>query len=147
MGELVLAKARGRKVKPPCPSENQSARAHAAIERAITSTDSHTRLILSALEELRDKSSPERLPYVLEGLGDACTQLHDVMTSPAFRERVGPGFPELPALTSLGSTERLAIETDGQDVQGDLSDGEVSEQAARTPADGGYPSQTNGVST
>jgi len=95
---LVIAKARDRKVKPPVPTERMSQRAHASIERAVTGRDSHVQALLRAFEELSARSAPERLPGVVESLGDACTQLQQVISSPQFRARVGGAFPELPAL-------------------------------------------------
>mmetsp|Transcript_94118 Transcript_94118/g.266290 ORF Transcript_94118/g.266290 Transcript_94118/m.266290 type:complete len:602 (+) Transcript_94118:53-1858(+) len=101
---LVLGKARGRSVKKPAPSERMSARAHAAIDRAITSRESHASLLLAALEELRARSAPERLPHVMGSITDACQQLQSVLSSAQFRMRVGDSFPEdLPALGSMGT--------------------------------------------
>jgi len=92
--ELVVTKARGRKVKNPRPSEYMTARAHAAIERAIQGPDCHAALLVKTFEELRSRSAPERLPHVVETLSAACHQLQAVLTSPEFRARVGDAFPE-----------------------------------------------------
>merc|ERR1719436_1671949 len=73
--ELVIAKARGQKVKKPIPTERMCARAHHAIERAVTGRECHVQTLLKALEELRARSAPERLPNLMESLGDACSQL------------------------------------------------------------------------
>jgi len=102
--ELVLAKARGRKVKKPAPTEYMSSRAHAAIDRAISSRDCHANMLLQAFEELRARSAPERLPHVMEGVSDACTQLQKVLSSPQFRSRVGDSFPELQPLPVSGAS-------------------------------------------
>jgi hypothetical protein len=96
--ELVIAKARGRKVKAPAPTDRQSARAHASIERAVTGRDSHVSALLQLLEDLKARSAPERLPSLMDSLGDACTQLEGVLSSPQFRLCVGDKFPELPSL-------------------------------------------------
>ncbi|CAK9050991.1 unnamed protein product, partial [Durusdinium trenchii] len=107
--ELVIAKARGRTVKKPLPSERMSARAHAAIERALAGQDCHLTALLHSLEELKARSAPERLPHVVEGLGDACLQLQNVLTSPQFRARVGDSFPHhLPSLANITSRETRA---------------------------------------
>ena len=101
-GELVIAKARGRTLKKPLPSERMASRAHAAAERALVGQDCHLSALLQALEELKTRSSPERLPHVVEGLGDACVQLQNVLTSPQFRARVGDAFPQrLPSLAYM----------------------------------------------
>jgi len=92
--ELVVAKARGRKVKKPHPTEYMCSRAHAAIDRAILSRECHATLLVQTFDELRSRSAPERLPHVMEGLSDACMQLQAVLTSPQFRARVGGAFPE-----------------------------------------------------
>lgn len=107
--ELVIAKARGRTVKKPLPSDRMSSRAHAAVERALVGQDCHLSALLHTLEELKTRSSPERLPHVVEGLGDACVQLQNVLTSPQFRARVGDSFPQrLPSLANMtrGSDQR-----------------------------------------
>eukprot|EP00928_Gymnodinium_smaydae_P083868 TRINITY_DN67106_c0_g1_i1.p1 TRINITY_DN67106_c0_g1~~TRINITY_DN67106_c0_g1_i1.p1 ORF type:complete len:597 (+),score=62.98 TRINITY_DN67106_c0_g1_i1:136-1791(+) len=101
--ELVIAKARGRSVKKPVPSERMSARGHAAIERAVVGLECHSQALLQALEELKARSSPERLPHVMDGLGDACAQLQKVLASPQFRERLGDAFPRLPPLANMST--------------------------------------------
>jgi len=106
-GAYVLARARGGKVEKPAPSTRMSARAHASIERAVTGRDTHVQALLQAIDELRARSSPERLPHVMEGLGDACTALRSVLTSLEFRARVGGSFPELPA---LGNAPAVGVE-------------------------------------
>eukprot|EP00450_Noctiluca_scintillans_P026084 CAMPEP_0194515232 /NCGR_PEP_ID=MMETSP0253-20130528/47855_1 /TAXON_ID=2966 /ORGANISM="Noctiluca scintillans" /LENGTH=892 /DNA_ID=CAMNT_0039358963 /DNA_START=30 /DNA_END=2708 /DNA_ORIENTATION=+ len=103
-GSLVLARARGISVEKPAPTDRMSARAHACIERAVVGRQSHAALLTQALEELRARSAPERLPNVMEGLGDACVQLHTVMSSEVFRACVGDSFPELPSLLMSPST-------------------------------------------
>mmetsp|Transcript_13083 Transcript_13083/g.27190 ORF Transcript_13083/g.27190 Transcript_13083/m.27190 type:complete len:548 (-) Transcript_13083:54-1697(-) len=92
--ELVVAKARGRTVKKPHPSDYMSARAHSAIDRAIQAQDCHATLLIKTFEELRSRSAPERLPHLVQGLSDACLQIQAVLTSPQFRARVGAAFPE-----------------------------------------------------
>merc|ERR1719461_21194 len=103
-------------------------RAHGSIERAIMGRECHLQMLLEVLKELRARSAPERLPHVLEGLGDACTQLQTVLNSSYFRARVGDGFPELPPMTTItmgqnGSIMSLADGT-AQQPEGDFSDGE-----------------------
>eukprot|EP00927_Polykrikos_kofoidii_P065226 TRINITY_DN61009_c0_g1_i1.p1 TRINITY_DN61009_c0_g1~~TRINITY_DN61009_c0_g1_i1.p1 ORF type:complete len:1043 (-),score=172.52 TRINITY_DN61009_c0_g1_i1:89-3217(-) len=95
---MFLAKAHGRKVEGPVPSARMNSRAHDAIGRAITNQENHVQSLLQALEDLRARSAPERLPNVMEGLGDACMQLSAVLSSPEFRQRVGDAFPAMPAL-------------------------------------------------
>lgn len=96
--ELVIAKARGRKVKSPAPTDRQSARAHASIERAVTGRDSHVSALLQLLEDLKARSAPERMPALMDNLGEACTQLEGVLSSQQFRLCVGDKFPTLPSL-------------------------------------------------
>jgi hypothetical protein len=98
----VLAKAKGQKVDSPTPSESMSKRAHDAIARAMTGHNSHCDSLLKTLDDLRARSAPDRLPHLVDGLGDACTQLQVVMSSPEFRARVGDAFPDLPALVGIG---------------------------------------------
>jgi len=95
---LVVPRARGQSVEKPVPSNTMNQRAHAAIERAIVSRENHAQSLLQALDELRSRSAPERLPHLMEGLGDACMQLQGVLTSPQFLECVGTNFPPLPPL-------------------------------------------------
>uniref|UniRef100_A0A7S1Q6U4 Uncharacterized protein n=1 Tax=Alexandrium catenella TaxID=2925 RepID=A0A7S1Q6U4_ALECA len=94
----VLGRARGARVERPAPSNQMIARAHACIERAVTGRSSHVLALLQTFEELRARSSPERLPHVMEGLGDACMALRTVLASPEFRAHVGDAFPNLPPL-------------------------------------------------
>eukprot|EP00403_Amphidinium_massartii_P024622 CAMPEP_0178401700 /NCGR_PEP_ID=MMETSP0689_2-20121128/16439_1 /TAXON_ID=160604 /ORGANISM="Amphidinium massartii, Strain CS-259" /LENGTH=738 /DNA_ID=CAMNT_0020022533 /DNA_START=36 /DNA_END=2249 /DNA_ORIENTATION=- len=95
---LVLARARKSAVEKPCPSARMSSRAHAAVQRAAIGRDSHAPLLLATFEELKARSAPERLPLVVEGIGDACTQLQRALNSPEFRARIGDSFPELPPI-------------------------------------------------
>ncbi|CAK0848443.1 unnamed protein product [Prorocentrum cordatum] len=96
--ELVIAK------------ERMSARAHASIERAVTGRDSHAAALLQLLEDLKARSAPERLPSLMDSMGDACMQLEGVLSSPQFRTCVGDRFPVLPSLR------------DGQHVMAGLGD-------------------------
>jgi len=96
--ELVLAKAKGRKVKKPVPTEYMTGRAHAAIERVIVSKDCHATLLLQTLEELKTRSAPERLPHVIEGVSNACKSLQNVLASQQFRARVGDAFPPVQSI-------------------------------------------------
>jgi len=139
--ELVLARARGRKIQKPAPTQTMSARAHAAIDRAITGMDCHTVLLLSSLEELKTRSSPDRLPHVMEGIGDACSQLQSVLTSPQFLARVGDSFPELPSLYAM-DTRVDSMRTNGgvfiEDLDGSESD--LDDDAMATPPTGFFSS-------
>ncbi|CAK0807954.1 unnamed protein product [Prorocentrum cordatum] len=107
--ELVLAKARGVRVKKPRPSELMSARAHSAIQRAIASRESHVQVLLVALKELRERSSPERMPHVQEGLGSACLQLQGVLESAQFRQCVGDVVEKFPPLRDMGAPMQEAF--------------------------------------
>lgn len=127
--ELVIAKARGRSLKKPLPSERMSARGHAAIQRALDGRDCHLAALLQSLEELKSHSSPERLPHVVEGLGDACSQLQNVLSSTHFRARVGDAFPRLPPLANMGrasSRPALRIEN-GSALEDEAPMGDYSE--------------------
>eukprot|EP00930_Biecheleria_cincta_P055430 TRINITY_DN4174_c0_g1_i1.p1 TRINITY_DN4174_c0_g1~~TRINITY_DN4174_c0_g1_i1.p1 ORF type:complete len:1046 (+),score=185.20 TRINITY_DN4174_c0_g1_i1:79-3216(+) len=133
--EFVLARARGKTLKKPCPTERMSARGHAAIERAVVGRECHAQVLQQALEELRAKSSPDRLPHVMEGLGDACSQLQKVLASPEFRARVGDAFPKLPPITQMGSADadcrpQLALADVSQAQVEDLSDPEDEDMVA-----------------
>eukprot|EP00747_Dinoflagellata_sp_TGD_P023355 gnl/TRDRNA2_/TRDRNA2_129749_c0_seq3.p1 gnl/TRDRNA2_/TRDRNA2_129749_c0~~gnl/TRDRNA2_/TRDRNA2_129749_c0_seq3.p1 ORF type:complete len:225 (-),score=47.58 gnl/TRDRNA2_/TRDRNA2_129749_c0_seq3:54-728(-) len=91
------------------------ASAHACIDRAVTGRDNHAKLLLRVLEDLRVRSAPERLPRVMEGLGDACSKLDAVWSSQDFRLRVGDAFANMPP---LGPGARAAV-LDANDVGGD----------------------------
>ncbi|CAE8720578.1 unnamed protein product, partial [Polarella glacialis] len=144
--ELVIAKARGRAVKKPCPTERMSAQGHAAMERAVCSKDSHTQLLLTTLEELRARSAPERLPHVVEGLGDACAQLQNVLSSPEFQARVGDAFPKLPPLSRMGLASPLIPLVIS--LENASSVAELDETAVSSESDGGEPGrQTAGSSS
>mmetsp|Transcript_111441 Transcript_111441/g.314663 ORF Transcript_111441/g.314663 Transcript_111441/m.314663 type:complete len:590 (+) Transcript_111441:124-1893(+) len=102
----VFARARGAAVAKPAPSERMCARAHACLERAVKGRQNHVRLLLQALEELRARSAPERLPHVVEGVGDACAALRVALTSQEFKRCAGFVLPELP---QWGADERAAL--------------------------------------
>ncbi|CAE7212066.1 FKBP16-1 [Symbiodinium pilosum] len=127
--ELVIAKARGRSLKKPLPSERMSARGHAAIQRALDGRDCHLTALLQSLEELKSHSSPERLPHVMEGLGDACLQLQNVLSSAQFRARVGDAFPRLPPLANMGrASSRPALQLENNaGIEDDAPMGDYSE--------------------
>lgn len=95
---LVLPVAKGEKVDKPVPSTRMVQVASGAIARAVTGGESHAQKLLQAIEDLKARSSKDRLPAVLEGLGDACAQLDAVLSSPQFRACVGDSFPTLPRL-------------------------------------------------
>jgi len=129
--ELVLAKARGQKVKKPIPTEIQLSRAHGAIERAVTARESHSALLAKAIEDLRSRSAPERLPHMVEGIHDACMQLEHVFASPQFRECVGDAFPDLPALTEMAAARTqptLFDADDGLALAGEAFEGSDDEE-------------------
>ena len=142
-GELVIAKARGRTLKKPLPSERMASRAHAAAERALVGQDCHLSALLQALEELKTRSSPERLPHVVEGLGDACVQLQNVLTSPQFRARVGDAFPQrLPSLAYMtaGNDQRPTPQLmDTTEALGACSDPEDHEPSGPSGPSGPSP--------
>jgi len=96
---LIVASARGYAVEKPAPSQRMGQRAHLAIERAVVQSSSHVHSLLQALEDLRQRSSPDRLPQVVAGIGDACIQLDAVLSSSEFRACVGDRFPSLPRIT------------------------------------------------
>jgi len=110
---LVVASARGYAVEKPTPSARMGQRAHLAIDRAVIHSSSHVQLLLHAMEDLRQRSSPDRLPQVVAGIGDACMQLDAVLSSPEFRACVGDRFPHLPRLSdvALGGSQNQ-IEAD-----------------------------------
>jgi len=120
--ELVLAKAKGRKVKKPVPTEYMTGRAHAAIERAVVSKDCHSTLLLQTLEELKARSAPERLPHVIEGVSNACKSLQNVLTSQQFRARVGDAFPPVQSLDGPSGPVAPAAVIGKQEGQKALTD-------------------------
>lgn len=100
---LVIASARGYAVEKPKPSQLMGKRAHLAIERAVIKSGSHSQSLLQAIEDLRQRSSPDRLPQVVAGIGNACLHLDAVLTSPDFRKCVGDHFPNLPRITDVAN--------------------------------------------
>lgn len=103
----VLARARGQSVKSPAPTAYMSARAHNAMERAVTGRSSHAQNLVKAIEDLHVRSAPERLPHVVEALGEACFQLQAVLSSAEFRARVGNAFPDAVLPISRNGTAAL----------------------------------------
>jgi hypothetical protein len=95
----VLARARGRSIEKPAPSDKMCKRAHAAFQRAVAGRESHYGSLLQSLAELKARSAPERLPELKGVLGDACANLHSVLFSQEFRQHVGDSFPtDLPRI-------------------------------------------------
>jgi hypothetical protein len=121
---LIVARARGYKVEKPAPTERMNKRARGTIERAVINNTSHAQLLLQAMEELRQRSSPDRLPQVMEGIGDACMQLDQVLSSQQFRACVGDHFPTLPRLADVAmGTQHTQCQQLG-DLQDAESDGD-----------------------
>lgn len=87
---FVLARARGASIPKPAPSERMLQRAHEAFDRAVDNRgDGHAQALLSALEQLRARSAPDRLPALEDSLSDACLQLQAAFGSADFLARVG----------------------------------------------------------
>lgn len=100
---LVVASAQGYAVEKPRPTQRMGERASLAIYRAAGQPEgSHVTLLLKALEDLRQRSSPDRLPKVVASIGDACMQLDAVLSSQRFRACVGDAFPNLPRIADVG---------------------------------------------
>merc|ERR1712032_1228771 len=78
-------------------------------------------------EELKRRSSPDRLPHVMEGIGDACSQLQTVLTSPQFLARVGDSFPELPSLNAM-NTRVDSMRTNGGVFIEDVDESESNQE-------------------
>merc|ERR1712048_209790 len=104
-----------------------SSRAHTAIERSVLGQTSQAQVLVQTLDELRNRSAPERLPQVQAALGDSCSQLQHVLKSPAFRLCVGDAFPkDLPMLTSAEPSQTSAmgmlcdVAGDDDDIDEDL---------------------------
>jgi len=129
---FVLSRARGATVKQPRPSQRMSARAHSAIERALLGRSPHLQALMEAIEHLKGRAAPERLPHVAKGLGGACTALQALFASPEFRNCVGGDLPELHQIVpEQSSVQSLA-----------LSDGSASPQNGLRlllPSDGIVP--------
>jgi len=98
---LVLPAARRESIPKPVPSEHMRKRAHEAMERAISHTESHVHLLVKAIEDLKARSQPDRLPQVMNCIANACVRLDAVLSSPQFRACVGDSFPSLPRLTDV----------------------------------------------
>lgn len=148
---LVLARARGLKVEKPAPTAMMCSRAHEAIERAVSGGNSHVQALLQVLDELRKRSAPERLPQVMDALGDACSQLQAVLSSDDFFAHVGDkyrdGFPRSSQLTAaamappqaaLGAAAVLSLEGDSATLLG-CSDDSDREEAASARAGAASP--------
>lgn len=114
----VLARARGKSAPKPGPSSRMCLRAHTAIERAVTGRGAHMQMLLQAVEDLRSRTAPERLPHIVGGLGDALCSLQQALASPEFHACAGATaavslpLPDAPApLVQLapirGETESL----------------------------------------
>ena len=85
-------------ISPPCC---RAWRPLSRVERQLKAANRILLLLFLIEKELKSRSSPERLPHVVEGLGDACVgaprpfrvestnevQLQNVLTSPQFRAR------------------------------------------------------------
>lgn len=91
----VLGRARGLAVEKPAPSNRMCARANAALGRAIVGKSSHAEELMKAVDQLKTRSAPERLPHVAKELSDACITLQQVLASSQFRAVAGDAFPEL----------------------------------------------------
>lgn len=102
---IIEAFAKGYAVEKPAPSQKMRQRASLAIERSIVHSDCHIQALLQAVEELKQRSSPERLPEVKKRIGDACFQLDNVLSSPEFRACVGDNFPDLPRIADVALSE------------------------------------------
>jgi len=98
-------------------------RASTAIHDAIGHPDgSHVTLLLKALEDLRQRSSTDRLPKVVASIGKACTQLDAVLSSQRFQACVGDAYPKnLPRIADIGlgqpvQTEDVTVALDGKNL-------------------------------
>jgi hypothetical protein len=98
---IAVASAKGYTVEKPMASQRMGQRASLAIERSIVHSNCHAEALLKAVEELRQRSSPDRLPQVVAGIGDACHQLDAVLCSQEFRACVGDRFPTLPRIADV----------------------------------------------
>lgn len=85
----VIGRARGLSAEKPAPSNKMQTRSHSALERAMTGPASHFSMLMQQVEELRKRSAPDRLPYLVKSFGSAFTQLSEVLTSPEFHAHVG----------------------------------------------------------
>merc|ERR1719253_1558648 len=63
---LIVAKAKGYVVEKPTPSHKMCQRASLAIDRSVIQSASHVQALLKAVEDLRQRSSPDRLPQVVK---------------------------------------------------------------------------------
>merc|ERR1712150_375868 len=86
---LVLAKARGLWTPKPLPTQNMLHRSHEAYSRCLNADSCHTVVLLNFIEQLRARSSPDRLPTLAEELSDACAQLQEEISSEQFLVCVG----------------------------------------------------------
>mmetsp|Transcript_76129 Transcript_76129/g.166145 ORF Transcript_76129/g.166145 Transcript_76129/m.166145 type:complete len:777 (+) Transcript_76129:202-2532(+) len=109
----VMAPARQGKIVKPAPTSRMMARAHECIERAVTGKSSHIQALQQALNDLKSRSAPERLPIVTGNLGDACQALQAIWSSPQFRASVGDSYARLPTLPSTAAPS-VGASFDGQ---------------------------------
>merc|ERR1719310_15954 len=100
--ELVLPLASG--VKGPLGSEKQRHRAFERMKRAVGAVGdagphSHVRKVLKSLQELKDRSAPERLPHHVDSMAKAFVELQDCLGSDQFHRCVGDTlFRDMPPL-------------------------------------------------
>lgn len=125
-GAYVLARARLGRVEKPAPSDRMTARAHSCIERAVTSRSSHAQALGQAIEELKARSAPERLPTVSGSLGDACKTLQAILQSTEFRASIGDAFTELPPLGDMESASARSAQPPQVGLK-QLADGTASD--------------------
>lgn len=117
----VLAPARGEAVGGPSPSERMCVRAHEARKRCVSNRGAHLPALLQTIDELKARSSLDRLPAVVEDMTDACRSLHGLLSSPEFLSRVGKrAFP--------CSTERIVKLADAAQATPDVRNSAAAEQ-------------------
>jgi len=101
--QIVTASARGYHVEKPTPSQRMGERALRTIDRAVIHSGSHIHELLKAVEDLRQRSCPDRLPQVVAEIGGACMQLDTVLSSADMQACVGDIFPNLSRVAEIES--------------------------------------------
>lgn len=105
---LVIKHAKQYKVEKPVPSQSMMNRAHEVINRAVLGDASHAKVLLQTLEQLRQKSDPNRLPDIARTLEDACMQIDTIYSTAEFMACVNhTRFAEVPKLQDLAQPQCL----------------------------------------
>lgn len=93
-------------------SDKQKGRAYECMRRAVGAVgaagpDSHVCKVLKSLQELKDRSAPERLPHHVDSMATALVELQDCLRSDQFHRCVGSKvFRDMPPLLKMDAASR-----------------------------------------